>query len=59
VPGVLRRIMKKAKLYEVIEVRTTKVDKLIDHFDDEIFSNEVLGNFKKEVVIVFALVYFE
>jgi hypothetical protein len=38
IPSVLRRVLKKTKLKEIVEVKTTKIDKLNDHFDDEVFS---------------------
>ena len=56
VPGVIRKIIKTAKQFEIIQVRCRRRDKLIDHIDDSIFRHEWLGNFKEEVVITFSWV---
>ena len=35
VPGMIRKILKTTKLREVVQVRTTRKDKLSTHFDEE------------------------
>jgi hypothetical protein len=60
VPGIIRKILKTTKLREVVEVRTTRKDKLLTHFDDTpCFKKEWFENLQNECVITFALVGFE
>ena len=54
-PAVFRRVLKKTKLKEIVEIRTTRLDKLTDHFDDDVFNREWLSSFKDEVVITVGL----
>lgn len=59
IPAIVRKVLKTTKLNEVVEIKSTKKDKLTDHFDDSVFKKEWLLNFEKEVIITIALVYFE
>ena len=61
VPGIIRKILKTTKLREVVQVRTTRKDKLSTHFeeDNKCFRKELLLSFEKECVITFALIGFE
>ena len=61
IPSVVSRILKTTKLKEVVQVRTTRKDKLDSHFDEETkcFKKELLTSFQKECVITFALIGFQ
>lgn len=60
VPAMIRRILKTMKLREVIQIRTTRVDKLLTHFDEAAcFSHNLFKDMKNEIVITFALIGFE
>lgn len=61
VPSVVSRILKTTKLREVVQVRTTRKDKISTHFEEDhkCFRKDVLLSFQKECVITFALIGFE
>lgn len=61
VPGIIRKILKTTKLREVVQIRTTRKDKLSTHFDEEgkCFKKDILLSFEKECVITFALIAFQ
>lgn len=58
---MIRKILKTTKHFEIVQVRTTRKDKLVDHLPDEqgVFRHEWLSDFKKEVVITFQFLNIE
>ena len=60
-PSVLRKILKTTKRKEIVEVTTTRKDKLIPHFEDEsgVFNKQMFEDMKDKATITFALVDFE
>jgi len=44
VPSLIRKILKTTKLREVVQVRTTRKDKLVNYFDEDALC------FKKELL---------
>jgi len=59
VPAVIRKLLKKAKLYEMIQVDCSRKDKLTDHFSSEAFKREWFDQMKETARITFCLVNFE
>ena len=53
VPGVVRKMLKITKPYEIVQITCTRKDKLIDHLPDAhgIFKHEHFENFEDSVVI--------
>ena len=60
-PAVLRRVVKITKLQDVVEIRSSCRNKLLDHLDDPhgVFKLAELEKFEKEVVITFKLLEIE
>lgn len=60
-PPVLRKVLKTSKMEEMFEVRSSRRDKIIPHFDDPngIFSKQVLESFEKEVTFKIYLIAFQ
>jgi len=61
VPSVISKILKTTKLKEVVQVRTTRKDKLSSHFDEmtKCFKIDLLTSFTEEIIITFALIGFQ
>jgi len=45
-PSVIRKILKTTKLREVVEVKCSRKNKLVDHLEDSIFKHEYFEDFK-------------
>ena len=61
-PPIVRKVLKTSKLNEVFQVRTSRRDKALPAFSDEIggvFKKEILDPFKNEIVFTICLVAFE
>jgi hypothetical protein len=46
VPAVVKKVLRIQKNREIMEIRTTRKDKLTAYFDDEIFKQEWLSSFQ-------------
>lgn len=53
VPAVVRKVLKITKLTEVMQITTTRKEKLLDHFDNNVFKKSFFEDFKDKVVITF------
>ena len=53
VPGVVRKMLKITKPYEIVQITCMRKDKLVDHLPDAhgIFKHEHFENFEDKVVI--------
>ena len=56
-PGVVRKMLKITKPFEIVQITCMRKDKLIDHLPDahEIFKHEYFENFEDKVVITLQL----
>lgn len=54
-PAVLRRVLKQTKLEEIVEIKSTNRNKLLDHMPDTqgIFDKDKMAKFEKEIKITF------
>ena len=52
-PGVVRKMLKITKPYEIVQITCMRKDKLVDHLPDahEIFKHEYFENFEDKAVI--------
>jgi len=57
-PAALRRVLKRTKIKETVEVKMNRKDKLFDNFEDEVFNKSIIGDSFHWVVITVGLVYF-
>ena len=60
-PAVLRRVLKTTKLEEIVEIKSTNRNKLLDHMPDTqgIFDKVKMAKFEKEIKITFQLIAIE
>ena len=60
IPAVVRRVLKTSKLREVVEIISSRRDKLIDQFEGSpIFDPILIDSFKEQVKIKFTLLKFD
>jgi len=61
VPGVIRKMLKTTKPYEILQIKCKRKDKMIDHLPDAhgIFKHEYFEDFKEEVVFTLQMLQIE
>jgi hypothetical protein len=61
VPGVVRKLLKITKPFEIVQLTCTRKDKLTDHLPDAhgIFNHEYFENFEDKVTITYQLLHID
>ena len=60
-PPIMRRVLKTTKQGEIVQIRSSRRDKIVPYFEDPqgVFKRDLLSSFTKEVVITFCLIAYE